>query len=66
MSALESNQMPAAEFSADGVDLIHVSELTNLVTEHLKDFCLLDDRERARNYRIQLEVCCKKLAELLP
>ena len=66
MSAAEPNQTPEAEFSADGVELIHASELTSLVSEHLKDCCLLGDRQRARNYRIQLDACCKELATLLP
>ena len=66
MTASESNQAPGAECSVDGVDLIHASELTSLVSEHLKDCCLLGDRQRARNYRIQLDACCKELATLLP
>lgn len=66
MNAVDPKQAPAAEFSADGVELIHTSEVVSLLSEHLKDCCLLDDRQRARNYRIQLEICCKKLATLLP
>lgn len=54
------------EDGGSDVDLIHTSEVASLVCEHLKDCCLLDDRQRARNYRIQLEACCKELAVLLP
>lgn len=66
MTASESNRAPGAECSADGVELIHASEVANLVTEHLMDCCLLGDQQRARNYLRQLEVCCKELATLLP
>jgi hypothetical protein len=66
MSAAEPNQVPEAEFSADAVELIHTCETTLLICQHLEDWCLLDDRQCARNYRIQLEACCKKLATLLP
>lgn len=66
MITADFDQAGGADFNVDGVELIHTSEVASLLSEHLKDCCLLDDRQRAKNYRIQLEVCCRKLAVLLP
>lgn len=66
MSTSEPNQVPELEPSAYGVELIHTCETTRLVCQQLEDWCLLDDRQRAKIYLNQLEVCYRKLATLLP